>query len=184
MSFDWLPSPQWPGFEWPLALLALLVVPLGVALYLWAQRRRGKYAVRFTNLDLLANVVQKRPNWKRHVPPALFLAAVAALAISLARPHMNIRVPKEEATVLLVMDVSGSMNATDVAPHTPRSGAHCRRLFPRRCAPEVPYRHRLLFRFRDAQPSAHDRPGTGARSDQSPSRERWHSHGRRPRPRP
>ena len=116
MSFDWLPSLHWPSFEWPLALLALLVVPLGIALYLWAQRRRGKYAVRFTNLDLLANVVQKRPNWKRHVPPALFLAAVAALAVSLARPHMNIRVPKEEATVVLVMDVSGSMLATDVAP--------------------------------------------------------------------
>jgi Ca-activated chloride channel family protein len=116
VSFDWLPSLDRPSFDWPLALLALFVVPLGIALYLWAQRRRGKYAVRFTNLDLLANVVQKRPNWKRHVPPALFLAAVAALAVSLARPHMNIRVPKEEATVVLVMDISGSMNATDVEP--------------------------------------------------------------------
>ena len=104
------------SFEWPLGLLALLVVPLGVALYLFAQRRRSKYAVRFTNLDLLANVVQSRPNWKRHVPPALFMLAVAALAISLARPHANVRVPKEEATVILVMDVSGSMAATDVLP--------------------------------------------------------------------
>ncbi len=104
------------SFDWPLGLLALIVVPMGIGLYLLAQRRRSKYAVRFTNLDLLANVVQSRPNWKRHVPPALFMLAVAALAVSLARPHANVRVPKEEATVMLVMDVSGSMAATDVAP--------------------------------------------------------------------
>ncbi len=97
-------------------LWTLALVPAGIALYVWAQQRRTQYAVRFTNLDLLANVVQKRPGWKRHVPPALLIASLAALLVSLARPSADIKVPREEATVVMVMDVSGSMMATDVAP--------------------------------------------------------------------
>jgi Ca-activated chloride channel family protein len=87
-----------------------------VGLYAWAQRRRSRYAVRFTNLDLLANIAPRRPAWRRHVPPAFYLAAVAALVLGLARPTMVVAVPREDATVVLAMDVSGSMKATDVAP--------------------------------------------------------------------
>jgi len=94
----------------------LLLVPLALAAYLVAQRRRSRYTVRFTNLDLLANVVNDRPGWRRHVPPAFYLLALAALVISLARPQALALVPKEQATIVLVMDVSGSMNATDVRP--------------------------------------------------------------------
>ncbi|MGK2964570.1 MAG: VWA domain-containing protein [Tepidiformaceae bacterium] len=104
------------SFAAPLALLGLLVIPLAIAVYLIAQRRRGKYAVRFTNLDLLANVVQRSPGWRRHVPPAVYALAVGALLLALARPEMTVKVPKEEATVVLVMDTSGSMNATDIEP--------------------------------------------------------------------
>jgi Ca-activated chloride channel homolog len=104
-------SAQWPGLLW-----ALLLVPVALAAYLFAQRRRAGYAVRFTNLDLLANVVTRSPGWRRHLPPALYLLALAALAISMARPQAVTLVPKEQATVMLVMDVSGSMNATDVQP--------------------------------------------------------------------
>jgi Ca-activated chloride channel family protein len=104
------------GFAWPLALLSLVLVPLLVALYIWVQSRRPKYAARFTNLDLLANVVDKAPNWKRHVPAVLGLLALTALLLSLARPEWQHKVPKEEATVVLVTDISGSMNATDVEP--------------------------------------------------------------------
>jgi Ca-activated chloride channel family protein len=104
------------SFAWPLGLLGLLVIPLGVAAYWLVQRRRAKYAVRFTNLDLLANVVEQEPQWRRHLPAALYLVALAALAIALARPETTLSVPKEQATVVLVMDVSGSMNATDVEP--------------------------------------------------------------------
>jgi Ca-activated chloride channel homolog len=100
----------------PLLLLGLLLVPVLVGLYAWAQRRRSRYAVRFTNLDLLANIAPRRPAWRRHVPPAIYLAAVAALVLGLARPTMVVAVPREDATVLLAMDVSGSMKATDVAP--------------------------------------------------------------------
>ena len=100
----------------PLLLIGLLLVPLLLGLYAWAQRRRSRYAVRFTNLDLLANLAPRRPAWRRHVPPAIYLAAVVALVIGLARPSMVVAVPREDATVLLAIDVSGSMKATDVAP--------------------------------------------------------------------
>ena len=102
------------GFAWPLALLSLALVPLLVALYIWVQFRRPKYAARFTNLDLLANIVDKAPNWKRHVPAGLGLLALTALLLSLARPEWEHKVPKEQATVVLVTDISGSMNATDI----------------------------------------------------------------------
>ena len=104
-------SLQWPGFLWALAL-----VPVAVLAYLLGQRRRTSYAVRFTNLDLLANVVSRSPGWRRHLPPALYLLALTGLLFSLARPQAVTLVPKEQATVMLVMDTSGSMNATDVAP--------------------------------------------------------------------
>jgi Ca-activated chloride channel homolog len=104
-------SAEWPGLLW-----TLLLVPVALAAYLLAQRRRSRYTVRFTNLDLLANVVNAKPGWRRHVPPAFYLLALAALLVSLARPQALALVPKEQATVILVMDVSGSMNATDVEP--------------------------------------------------------------------
>jgi Ca-activated chloride channel homolog len=104
-------SAEWPGLLW-----MLLLVPAALAAYLLAQRRRSRYTVRFTNLDLLANVVSAKPGWRRHLPPALYLLALAALVISLARPQALALVPKEQATIILVMDVSGSMNATDVRP--------------------------------------------------------------------
>ena len=100
----------------PLLLLGLLLVPVLIGLYLWAQRRRSRYAVRFTNLDLLANIAPKRPSWRRHLPPVLYLTAVAFLVLGLARPSMVVAVPREDATVMLAIDVSGSMKATDVAP--------------------------------------------------------------------
>ena len=104
-------SAEWPGLLWTLVL-----VPVALAAYLLAQRRRSRYTVRFTNLDLLANVVSAKPGWRRHVPPAFYLLALAALLVSLARPQALALVPKEQATIVLVMDVSGSMNATDVRP--------------------------------------------------------------------
>ncbi|HEY6568968.1 MAG TPA: VWA domain-containing protein, partial [Candidatus Limnocylindrales bacterium] len=103
-------------FASPELLLVLLLVPLALALYLLVQRRRAKYVVRFTNVDLLSNLVPRAPRWRRHVPTALYLGAIAALAIALARPSAVLNVPREEATVMLAMDVSRSMLATDVDP--------------------------------------------------------------------
>jgi Ca-activated chloride channel family protein len=103
-------------FASPELLVGLLLVPLAVAAYLFFQRRRARYAVAFTNVDLLSNLVPRMPAWRRHVPPALYLVAIGALVFALARPSMTLAVPREEATIILAMDVSGSMRATDVAP--------------------------------------------------------------------
>ncbi|MFL5877731.1 MAG: BatA domain-containing protein, partial [Solirubrobacteraceae bacterium] len=74
------------SFQWPLVLLCLLALPLLALLYVVLQRRRTRYAVRFTNLDLLANVVSDTPSWRRHVPAVLMLLATALLIGALARP--------------------------------------------------------------------------------------------------
>jgi Ca-activated chloride channel family protein len=104
------------SFAWPFMLLSLALIPVLVLAYLLVQRRRVKYAMRFTNLDLLANVVDRSPGWRRHLPPVFALAALAALLVALARPATTIAVPRDEASVVLAIDVSGSMMATDVPP--------------------------------------------------------------------
>jgi Ca-activated chloride channel family protein len=104
------------SFQQPLFLLALLVVPLVVGLYLLSQRRRAKYAVTFTNLEVLASVASSRRSWRRYVAPVVFLLALAALCVALARPQESTLVAQQEAAVILVVDVSGSMHSTDVKP--------------------------------------------------------------------
>jgi Ca-activated chloride channel family protein len=104
------------NFDYPVALLALAFVPLCGMIYLAAQRRRRRYAVRFTNVDLLADVVTASPSWRRHIPPLLFLLALGSLAIAIARPYEHRDVAKRKATIVLVTDSSGSMQATDVKP--------------------------------------------------------------------
>ncbi len=103
-------------FSSPELLLALLLVPVFLGLYLLVQRRRTRYVVRFTNVALLENLAPRTPSWRRHVPTALYLVAIAALGVALARPSMTLAVPREEATVMLAMDTSRSMLATDVDP--------------------------------------------------------------------
>jgi Ca-activated chloride channel family protein len=102
-------------FERPFLLLTLLLVPLAVAVYVLAERRRMRYAIRFTNVDVLAGVVRGRI-WRQYVPPVLFLLALAALCVGMARPQRTALVAKDRATVILVVDVSRSMEAKDVKP--------------------------------------------------------------------
>lgn len=106
------------SFGHPLLLLSLLAIPVAIAIWLLAERRRMRYAVRFTNLDVLAAVVAERRGvaWRRYVPPAVFLLALASACVALARPHVVRTIGTQRATVILVIDVSGSMQATDVKP--------------------------------------------------------------------
>ena len=104
------------SFEWPLVLLGLLAVPMLLALYVADQRRRASSAARFANPRLFPGLVGASPSWRRHVPFALMLIALSALVLGLARPHATVTVKREEATVILAVDVSRSMAATDVPP--------------------------------------------------------------------
>lgn len=103
-------------FATPFILWGLLLIPLALVGYWLVQRRRIKYAARFTNLDLLANVVDASPGRRRHIPAVLALAALAALVVAMARPQAVVAVPRDDATVVLTMDSSASMTATDVPP--------------------------------------------------------------------
>jgi len=103
-------------FGAPVLLWSLLSIPALAALYVAAQRRRMRYAVSFTNLQVLEGVQRPARAWRRHVPMALFLLALVPLLVGLARPQGSVLVPREQATLVLSMDVSGSMRATDVAP--------------------------------------------------------------------
>ena len=97
--------------------LALLLVPaLLAAAYVVMQRRRQQYAVRFTSVDLLGAVAPRRSGWQRHVAPALVALALVTLVVGFARPAHAVRVPRQRATVMLALDTSGSMGATDVSP--------------------------------------------------------------------
>jgi Ca-activated chloride channel family protein len=103
-------------FTWPLALLGLVLVPLAVWVHFAVRRRRMRFAVRYTNLDVLAGVVEDVPAWRRNLPAALYVLAVSVLMVGFARPEATVLVPREKATVVLVMDTSGSMKANDVRP--------------------------------------------------------------------
>jgi Ca-activated chloride channel homolog len=103
------------SFKSPWLLLGLLVLVAAVAIWLLLDRRRARYAVRYTNLDVLATVVSGR-SWPRYVPAALLVLGLAALFVGLARPQVKRMLLEERATVILVVDTSRSMQAEDVEP--------------------------------------------------------------------
>ena len=105
------------GVQWPLALLSLLVLPLLVAAYVWHNRRRRKQAVRHSSVALIRAAAPKRAGWKRHLPFALVLAALGLLGVAAARPEVAMDVPISDSTIILALDVSGSMCSTDVDPN-------------------------------------------------------------------
>ena len=101
----------------PAVLWLLVLVPLLGAAYVAMQQRRKSYAVRFTNLELLETVAPKSPGLRRHVAPALFLMTLILLIGAAARPVAVVKIPREQASIMLVMDVSGSMAAGDLEPN-------------------------------------------------------------------
>ena len=105
------------SFSWPLALLLLILLPLLVGLQVLAARRRRRQAARFANPALVPNLVPSSPGWRRHVPAALALVALALLVVGIARPHVVRNVTRDDATIMLTIDTSRSMEATDVKPN-------------------------------------------------------------------
>ena len=104
------------SFLEPIRLWLLLGVVALLVAYVVLQRRRPTYAVRFTELDLLASMVPRSAAWRRHVPAALLLLSLTALVTAFARPEADVQVPRERATVVVALDTSISMEAEDVSP--------------------------------------------------------------------
>ena len=104
-------------FEWPTVLLSLLLVPLLLLAYAIRERRRRRAVSRFANPALMPNLVSRLPRWRRHVIPVILLVAVAALLVGAARPERTVTAPKHQATIILAIDTSRSMTATDVRPN-------------------------------------------------------------------
>ena len=104
-------------FMWPQFLWLLLAVPLLVAVYFWLLRRKKKLSLRYASLSIVKEAMGTSLNWRRHVPPILFLLAITAMLVAASRPFAVITLPSTQETIILAMDVSGSMRATDVKPN-------------------------------------------------------------------
>ena len=104
-------------FIWPEMLWLMAVLPLLLAGYLWALRRKKKLAVRYASLSMVREAMSAGSRIKRHIPPLLFFLALAAMILAVARPQATITLPTQHETVILAMDISGSMRATDVEPN-------------------------------------------------------------------
>ncbi|HET8569136.1 MAG TPA: VWA domain-containing protein [Candidatus Limnocylindria bacterium] len=102
--------------SWPGALVTLLLVPALAALYVVAQRRRRRYALRYASVALVREAVGPGPGVRRHIPAAIFLVALASMLFALSRPQAVTILPSEEGTVILALDTSGSMQAEDLRP--------------------------------------------------------------------
>ncbi len=106
-----------PSFLWPSFLWLLLLLPILVAAYLWLLARRKKTVVAHAHFALIKQAVGRTPAWRRHLPPALLLFALALLFLAAARPVTTLTLPSNKQTIILAMDVSGSMRAKDVEPN-------------------------------------------------------------------
>lgn len=102
----------WPGF-----LLLLGLIPIIIGVYVWMMRRRRRYAIRYSSLSLVRAALPQQSSWRRHLPMALFLLALVSLVIAMGRPIASVVVPSGQATIVLAMDISGSMCSTDIAPN-------------------------------------------------------------------
>ena len=126
MKFPDMLSSWWPKsfssnfpmtFMWPSLLWLLLAVPVLVAVYLWLLRRKKKASVRFASLSIVREAMDTGLSFRRHIPPILFLLAITMMLLAASRPFAVVSLPMTQETIMLAMDVSGSMRATDVLPN-------------------------------------------------------------------
>jgi Ca-activated chloride channel homolog len=106
-----------PSFFWPEFLWLLLLLPLLILLYVWLLRRKKKIALRYASLSIVREAMGRGQSFRRHIPPLLFLMSLAAMLVASARPSAVVSLPSQRETIMLAMDVSGSMRATDVLPN-------------------------------------------------------------------
>ena len=124
------------SFVWPGLLWLLSMIPLLGALYVWWLRRRQRLLARYGSFGL-ASLREQKPDARRHVPPALFLVALAMLVVAIARPQATVSLPRVEGTVILAFDVSGSMAASDLEPTRMEAAKTAARAFVERQPPGI-----------------------------------------------
>src|SRR5262252_4203273 len=117
------------SFLWPELLWFLLVLPALVALYILALRRKKKIALKYASLSLVKDALGTGNRIRRHIPPALLLAAIGLLLVAVGRPVAVITLPTQQETIILAMDVSGSMRAKDVEPNRLAAAQNAARAF-------------------------------------------------------
>jgi Ca-activated chloride channel homolog len=124
-------------FQWLSLLWLLFIVPVLVLVYLWAQRRRKKFAVRYASLLLVKDAAGKGPGFRRHVPAALFLLGITVGILALARPLATVTLPSQRGTVILAVDISGSMRANDILPSRMDAAKEAAQAFVNKQPPRV-----------------------------------------------
>ncbi len=112
-----LPRQMPMTFFWPNLLWLLLLVPVLVGVYLWLMKRKKKLSLRYASLSIVREAMGTGPGFRRHIPPLLFLLSIAMMLLAASRPFAVISLPSTQETIILAMDVSGSMRATDVQPN-------------------------------------------------------------------
>jgi Ca-activated chloride channel family protein len=125
------------SFLWPEALWLLALLPLLVAAYFWLLARRKKFALRFASLGLVREAIGSGARWRRHLPPLLFLLALALMMLAVARPMATVTLPTQQETIILAMDVSGSMRAKDVEPNRLEASQNAARAFVEQLPPKT-----------------------------------------------
>jgi Ca-activated chloride channel family protein len=125
------------SFLWPSMLWLLLALPAVVLLYVWLLKRRRKSTVRLASLGVAKAALGKGPGWRRHVPPLVMLAALAVMLFAVSRPTAIISLPLAERTIILAMDVSGSMRAEDIKPNRLVASQEAAKTFVRSLPREV-----------------------------------------------
>ena len=119
------------GLLWPFFLLLLVLIPVVVAVYVWVLRRRKRFAVRYSSVSLIRQAMPGGLRWRRHLPFALFVLALVSLVVTLARPVASFSVPSSRATIVLALDVSLSMCASDIPPNRLMAAQEAAELFIR-----------------------------------------------------
>ena len=143
------------------------MVPLLIAVYIWVLRRR-RVALRYSSLSLVRAALPRYSRWRRHLPFALFLLALVSLIVALARPVQIVSVPTGQATIMLALDVSGSMRQTDIQPSRLEAAQAAALSFIQSQKPSTADRHRRLRRLRRIDPAAHHRSGSAAGRGREP----------------
>ncbi len=124
-------------FLWPVLLWLLILVPLVAIIYIWAQRRRKKFVLRYSSLMVVQRAQTRGSVIRRHAPAVLFLLALMVMILSLARPYGTVMLPAQEATVILTIDVSGSMRTPDMRPNRIEAAKAAARVFVQQQAPST-----------------------------------------------